>query len=85
MTKEKELPKWFKGDVYEEGGIATNPFSGQSVELDRYELSMYDFVFGFTIFTGSGGTVSDDTAKEVQKCMDWFRESNPEAYMILLD
>ena len=28
-TKNKqELPEWFNGDVYNEGGVVTNPFSG---------------------------------------------------------
>tara|TARA_R100001594_G_scaffold112818_1_gene147657 strand:+ start:588 stop:839 length:252 start_codon:yes stop_codon:yes gene_type:complete len=82
---EKQLPKWFKGDVYENGGIVTNPFSGQSIELDRHELSMYDFLWGFTMFTGSGGSVSDEIIEQVEKGKDWFIKNNPEAYMVLLD
>ena len=85
MTKEQKFPEWFEGDVYEKGGTATNPFSGLSVELDRYELSMYDFIWGFTIFTGSGGVVSDKPVEQVDKGKDWFLKTNPDAYMILLD
>ena len=85
MGKEQKLPKWFEGDIYDKGGTTTNPFSGASIELNRYELSMYDFIMGFTLFTGSGGTVSDKTTEQVYKGIDWFRENNSKAYMVLLD
>ena len=85
MGKEQKLPKWFEGDIYDKGGTTTNPFSGASIELNRYELSMYDFIIGFTLFTESGGTVSDETTEQVYKGIDWFRENNPKAYMVLLD
>ena len=45
MTK-VELPKWFDGELYSEGGEVTNPYSGQSYELTAEELSMYDFIIG---------------------------------------
>ena len=85
MTKKQKLPEWFEGDIYDKGGIATNPFSGVSIKLNKYELSMYDFLQGFAIFTGSGGIVSDKTVEQVHKGKDWFSKHNPEAYMVLLD
>ena len=85
MTKKQQLPDWFEGDIYDKGGIATNQFSGQSIKLNRYELSMYDFLLGAQIVLSYGGALKDKTIKEVQKGTDWFLKNNPEAYMILLD
>ena len=28
-VKEQKLPKWFDGDIYEEGAIVRNRFSGE--------------------------------------------------------
>ena len=47
--KEQQLPKWFKGELYEEGATVRNRFSGEEYELNNVELSMYDFVMGSTI------------------------------------
>ena len=38
------LPNWFKGELFAEGAIATNPDSGESFELNAEELSMYPFI-----------------------------------------
>ena len=48
-TKTQKLPKWFNGTIYEEGETVTNPFSGESYELNNLELSMYDFIIGSQI------------------------------------
>ena len=45
-TKEYKLPKWFKGQLYNEGSTVKNPFSGEEIELNNVELSMYDFIIG---------------------------------------
>ena len=44
--KKNKLPKWFNGVVYNTGEKVTNPFSGESYELNSTELSMYDFIMG---------------------------------------
>ena len=49
MKNKTKLPKWFDGTVYETGDTVTNPFSGESYELNNLELSMYDFVMGCAI------------------------------------
>ena len=72
----KPLPKWFDGQVYTEGGTISNPYTGDKAELSAEELSMYDVIKGAE-FTRS--------YKLLQKGLDWFRQANPEAYMILLD
>ena len=38
------LPDWFNGTVYEEGETITNPFSGESYDLNAGEVSMYDLI-----------------------------------------
>ena len=50
--KIKKLPKWFNGEHYSHGETVTNPFSGESYELNGTELSMYDFIKGCEIMIG---------------------------------
>ena len=82
-TKQK-LPKWFNGELYGEGAVVRNRFSGEEYELNNVELSMYDFVMGASIITEMG---SRDTQviTDLRKGLDWFRMNNAEAYMVLLD
>ena len=86
MIKEKEqkLPKWFNGELYEEGAVVTNPFSGEKYELSRHELSMYDFIMGAQMAFESGLNNSK-IVKDFQRGLDWFRMNNAEAYMVVLD
>ena len=80
----QKLPKWFKGELYEEGAVVRNRFSGEEYELNNIELSMYDLVIGCSIMTEMG---SRDTKliTELRKGLDWFRMNNAKAYMVLLD
>ena len=90
-TKNKQkLPKWFNGELYEEGGTVRNRFSGEEYELNAMELSMYDFVMGSSIMSEMGmdayGFAPDHRiVKNLRKGLDWFRKNNAEAYMVLLD
>ena len=79
-----KLPKWFNGDIYEEGATVQNRFSGEEYELNALELSMYDFVMGATIMMEMG-IINPSFVKELQKGLDWFRKNNSKAYMVLLD
>lgn len=81
MTK-VELPKWFKGQVYDEGAEVTNRFGGDSCYLTAEELSMYDFIIGASNLYEMG---LDINVNDLRKGLDWFRKNNAEAYMILLD
>ena len=84
MVKETTLPKWFQGQVYDEGATVTNRFGGDSCYLNAEELSMYDFVIGATNMYEMGmhhGKLITD----LRKGLNWFRKNNAEAYMILLD
>ena len=81
-----KLPKWFKGQLYDEGDTVKNPFSGEECELNNVELSMYDFVIGSQmVFEMAPNTVTPQKVKDFQKGLDWFRSNNPTAYMTLLD
>ena len=83
MIKEKQkLPKWFNGELYKEGATVRNRFSGEECELNAIELSLYDFVMGSTIMCEMGMT---EVVPNLRKGLDWFRQNNSQAYMILLD
>ena len=84
-TKQK-LPKWFNGELYEEGATVQNRFSGEEIELNNIELSMYDFIMGATtMYEMQGMNVDQLMLKDLRKGLDWFRKNNSEAYMVLLD
>ena len=83
MKNKTQLPKWFDGTVYEKGDTVTNPFSGESYELNNLELSMYDFVMGCAMLPST--TLDDKIIKNWQDGLSWFRTHNSKAYMVLLD
>ena len=80
--KKQELPKWFRGELYDKGDTVRNRFSGEEYELNNVELSMYDFVIGSTMCYEMDIPVDVD---ELRKGLDWFKKHNATAYMILLD
>ena len=83
-TKQK-LPKWFNGELYGEGAVVRNRFSGEEYELNNVELSMYDFVMGSTIILETPGGYKHTSVTDLRKGLDWFRTHNAKAYMVLLD
>ena len=84
MKTKQELPKWFNGTVYEEGETVANRFTGEEIELNNIELSMYDFVMGVTMVIEMG-KYNDKLLSMHRKGLQWFRVNNPTAYMVLLD
>ena len=82
--KEQKLPKWFRGELYEEGAKVTNRFGGDSCHLNNIELSMYDFIIGCSIMTEMGHR-DTKLITDLRKGLDWFRTHNARAYMVLLD
>ena len=86
-TKTKQqLPSWFHGELYNEGDVVKNPFSGEECKLNNVELSVYDFIIGSQmVFEMAPQTVTEQKVKDFQKGLDWFRKHNAEAYMVLLD
>ena len=85
LTTKQQLPKWFNGEVYEDGATVQNRFSGEEYELNAVELSMYDFVIGSTIVLEMPGGYKHTDVSLLRKGLDWFRQHNAEAYMALLD
>ena len=83
--KKQQLPKWFRGELYEKGAVVQNRFGGDSCYLNNIELSMYDFVIGSSILMEMSGGYKRTNVSELRKGLDWFRKNNPEAYMVLLD
>ena len=85
-TKKQAIPKWFKGMIYDKGELVTNPFSGDSYELNGVELSIYDFIMGSQyVMEVAPKTVTEKQINEFHKALSWFRKNNVEAYMVLLD
>ena len=82
MTK---LPKWFTGELYEEGGMVSNRFSGEEYQLTSEELSMYDFIMGATMMMEMNIKYDTQMIADLRKGLEWFRENNSKAYMVLLD
>jgi hypothetical protein len=84
-TTKQQLPKWFKGELYEEGATVRNRFSGDEYKLNNIELSMYDFIIGSTMVMEMAGGWQHTDVQELRKGLDWFRKHNAEAYIVLLD
>ena len=88
-TKTKQqLPSWFHGELYKEGDTVRNRFSGEEYELNNVELSMYDFIIGSEMTLDMGIFNTEDRTRaidELHKGLDWFKEYNAKAYMVLLD
>ena len=82
----QQIPKWFKGMIYDKGEEVQNPFSGECYTLNGLELSIYDFIIGSQyVFEVAPKTVTPKQVSEFQKALNWFRKNNIEAYMVLLD
>jgi len=84
-TTKQPIPKWFNGQIYKEGGKVTNPYSGESYDLNALELSMYDFVMGASVMSELGMLNTPHHIQQLRKGLDWFRTHNATAYMVLLD
>jgi len=78
----QRLPKWFNGELYDDGATVQNRFSGEKYELNNVELSMYDFVMGATMCMEMELPCN---VTELRQGLSWFRQNNAEAYMVLLD
>ena len=84
-TKEQPIPEWFNGVVYDKGAVVQNRFGGDSIELNNVELSMYDFVMGASIVVEMGMFNTPQHLNDLRRGLDWFKQYNPKAYMVLLD
>ena len=84
LDKQK-LPEWFDGTVYKKGSVVTNPFSGETYELNAKELSIYVFIMGCNQMWGMGLKPTKETTENFDKALRWFQKNNIKAYMVLLD
>jgi len=66
-----------------------NRFNGESVELTAAEADKHDKIFYHeamaTLEDQKLGTGASEHWKKMQKLLDWFRQHNAKAYMVLLD
>ena len=87
LKAKQQLPKWFKGELYEEGAVVRNRFTGEEYELNAMELSMYDLTMGASILSEQTGPWegNPEVIKDLRRGLNWFRKYNPKAYMVLLD
>jgi hypothetical protein len=84
--KTQKIPKWFEGQIYEKGDLITNPFSGQTYELNALELSIYDFIMGTQfVMEKMPKSVTKQMIDDFYKGLDWFKDNNIDAYFVLLD
>ena len=91
-NKEQLVPSWFNGTIYEKGDVVQNRFGGGSIELNNIELSIYDFIIGANMTLEKAYDRQEEPNnrlkkiyKDLHKGLDWFKEYNAEAYMVLLD
>jgi len=66
-----------------------NRFTGESIMLTKEEASKHDAIFinelAATLEDKESGYGSSKLWNKVRKDIDWFRQHNAEAYMVLLD
>ena len=85
MSKKQEIPEWFNGQIYEKGAEITNRFGGDSCYLNNIELSIYDYIIGASDMIELGIFNTPKHIQDLRKGLDWFKQYNAKAYMILLD
>jgi hypothetical protein len=84
QVKEINLPDWFKGELYLEGGTVTNPYSGESCYLSPKELSMYDFIKGAEMLLKNKVKIPN-LSRDFYEGLWWFKDNSIKNYMTLLD
>ena len=66
-----------------------NRFNGESVMLTAEEATKHDAIFyheyAATLEDQKLGTGASKHWREMRKLLDWFRQHNAKAYMVLLD
>ena len=60
-----------------------NPFSGEKYLLSPVEESIYSTIMGAQMIPGY--EENNELIKIVSKGLNWFRDNNAKAYMVLLD
>ena len=87
MRKDKqELPEWFRGVIYNMGDTVINPLTGESVDLNAVELSIYVLITRYQhIMEVAPRTIMKHHMTSLEKGLGWFKKNNPGAYMALLN
>ena len=66
-----------------------NRFNGESVMLTKQEAKLHDYIFiaemMATLEDKTLGTGGSKLWEKVRANLDWFRQHNAKAYMVLLD
>ena len=86
--KKQQLPEWFTGELYKEGGVVRQRFSGMKYTLTAEELSMHDFVMGVTMMQEMGMDAIPEEKRlalqeDLTKGLGWFKKNNEDAYYFL--
>ena len=88
-TIEKQLRKSFKERFQDKTEERKNRFSGQSYMLTKEEAIIHDRIFvneiGATLEDKELGYGGSKLWDKVRKDLNYFRQHNAEAYMVLLD
>ena len=65
----------------------TNPFSGQSIEIPKFAVAVYDVIMGSNLiaekYDQAHGMGTSPTWKDVRKGLDWFRQYFAKEYYVL--
>ena len=91
--KNKTIKLPFKNADYSDEPLklesVTNPFSGQSADLPRFAVAVYDVIMGSNLmaekYDAIHGMGSCHAWQDVRKGLDWFRKYFAKEYMVLLD
>ena len=88
-TIEKQLRKSFKKRFQDKTEERRNRFNGESIMLTKEEADKHDAIFinelAATLEDKVSGYGSSKLWEKVRKDLDWFRQHNAKAYMVLLD
>ena len=79
----------YGGDEINELETITNPFSGQSIDMPKFAVAVYDVTMGSNHLAESEdhklGMGASKHWPTVRKGLDWFRRYFAKEYMVLLD
>jgi hypothetical protein len=86
-TIEKQLRKSFKERSQDKTEERKNRFNGESVMLTKEEADRHDCIFlaEHMAEVHTDPDTKDKHYKIMRKHLNWFRQHNAEAYMVLLD
>ena len=79
----------YGGDSSHEMEPVTNPFSGQSIDMPKFAVAVYDVIMGSNLiaekYDAVHGLGSCHAWQDVRKGLDWFKKYFAKEYMVLLD